>query len=174
MLPPCSPPIHATPSGAGEKRSSSQNGLSSSVTASAVFVVGRVGMVCSTGLVRLRRWWMTRRCALADGEKDENISGAGRGCPGVARYLVRARWRLMSRASFILQASDGRTALMTAAQVGQERVVELLLQRGAEIDLQDSDGGTARPPTRATSGLSSCCFSVGRRSTCRRAKAAPR
>ena len=83
MLPPCSPPIHATPSGAGEKRSSSQNGLSSSVTASAVFVVGQVGMVCSTGLiVRLRRWWMTRRCALADGEKDENISGAGR-----ARYL---------------------------------------------------------------------------------------
>ena len=32
--------------------------------------------MCSTGLtVRLRRWWKTRRCASADGEKDENISG---------------------------------------------------------------------------------------------------
>ena len=30
-------------------------------------------------MVRLRRWEMTRRCASADGEKDENISGAGRG-----------------------------------------------------------------------------------------------
>ena len=37
--------------------------------------------MCSTGLmVRLRRWWITRRCASADGEKDENISRVGRGC----------------------------------------------------------------------------------------------
>ena len=36
--------------------------------------------VCFSGLmVRLRRWWVARRCASADGEKDEkgeNISGA--------------------------------------------------------------------------------------------------
>ena len=36
---------------------------------------------------RRLRWWMTRRCALADGEKDDNISGAGRGRPGGARYV---------------------------------------------------------------------------------------
>ena len=33
---------------------------------------------------------------------------------------------------------------MIAAAQGHERVVELLLQRGAEINLQNSTGGTAR------------------------------
>ena len=33
-----------------------------------------------------------------------------------------------------------RTALAAAAQGGQERVVDLLLRRGAEIDLQDKNG----------------------------------
>ena len=32
---------------------------------------------------------------------------------------------------------------MIAANNGHERAVELLLQRGAEVDLQDSDGWTA-------------------------------
>ena len=46
-------------------------------------------LCASSGLaVRLRRWWVTRRCASADGEKDEkdeNISGAGRRPPAVTR-----------------------------------------------------------------------------------------
>ena len=39
--------------------------------------------------------------------------------------------------------SAGFTLLMSAADHGHEQVVELLLQRGAEIDLQNSDCGTA-------------------------------
>ena len=38
---------------------------------------------------------------------------------------------------------SGITALMAAAQEGHERVVKLLLQRGAEINKQKSDGFTA-------------------------------
>ena len=37
----------------------------------------------------------------------------------------------------------GVTLLMSAAQEGHERVVDLLLQHGAEINLQSSEGGTA-------------------------------
>ena len=40
-------------------------------------------------------------------------------------------------------AASGLTLLMSAASQGHERVVELLLQRGAEIDLQSSEGLTA-------------------------------
>jgi len=32
---------------------------------------------------------------------------------------------------------------MVAAHHGHERVVDLLLQRGAKVNLQNSDGGTA-------------------------------
>ena len=39
--------------------------------------------------------------------------------------------------------ANGITALMLSARHGQERVVELLLHRGAQIDLQDSSGNTA-------------------------------
>ena len=38
---------------------------------------------------------------------------------------------------------SGVTALILAADSGHERVVELLLRRGAAINLQDSIGGTA-------------------------------
>ena len=38
---------------------------------------------------------------------------------------------------------SGVTALMGAARYGQEQVVGLLLQRGAEINKQDSDGWIA-------------------------------
>ena len=38
---------------------------------------------------------------------------------------------------------SGVTALILAADSGHERVVELLLERGAEINLQGGDGGTA-------------------------------
>ena len=38
---------------------------------------------------------------------------------------------------------SGLTLLMGAARYGHERVVELLLRHGAEINLQDSNGGTA-------------------------------
>ena len=38
---------------------------------------------------------------------------------------------------------SGVTLLMFAARKGHERVVELLLQRGAEINLQSSEGVTA-------------------------------
>jgi len=49
--------------------------------------------------------------------------------------------------------STGFTLLHTAAGKGHDRVVELLLQRGTEVDLQDNTGCTARsgsPPTSAT------------------------
>ena len=39
--------------------------------------------------------------------------------------------------------TSGVTALMFAAQEGHERAVELLLQRGAEINKQDGNGYTA-------------------------------
>jgi len=38
---------------------------------------------------------------------------------------------------------NGVTLLMGAARKGHERVAALLLQRGAEVSLQRSDGGTA-------------------------------
>ena len=38
---------------------------------------------------------------------------------------------------------SGLSALMGAAQFGHERVVDLLLQRGADVNLQDSKGVTA-------------------------------
>ena len=38
---------------------------------------------------------------------------------------------------------SGITALIAAAYNGHERVVDLLLQRGAEVNLQDSKGRTA-------------------------------
>ena len=41
------------------------------------------------------------------------------------------------------QGSNGATALMLAAGNGHERVVELLIQRGAEVNLQNSEGATA-------------------------------
>ena len=47
---------------------------------------------------------------------------------------------------------------MFAARYGHGRVVELLLQRGADANLQDSDGGTALicgPSATAVSGWSS-------------------
>ena len=54
--------------------------------------------------------------------------------------------------------NGGGTALMIAARYGHERVVELLLQRGADANLQESNGGTARcsPPATAASGWSTC------------------
>jgi len=66
-----------------------------------------------------------------------------------------------------LQDSDSWTALMYAARYGHERVVELLLQHGADVNLRS-------PPTKPTSGWSSCCCSAARRSTCRPAAAGPR
>ena len=39
--------------------------------------------------------------------------------------------------------STGFTLLHTAAGKGHDRVVELLLQRGTEVDLQDNTGCTA-------------------------------
>ena len=48
--------------------------------------------VCSTGLMeRLRRWWMARRCASADGERDENISLTLR-ARIVGRHVTRKLW----------------------------------------------------------------------------------
>ena len=38
---------------------------------------------------------------------------------------------------------NGSTALNLAARKGHERVIELLLQHGAEVNLQDNDCGTA-------------------------------
>jgi len=38
---------------------------------------------------------------------------------------------------------DGGTALMGAAYIGHERVVDLLIQHGAEVNLQRSSGFTA-------------------------------
>ena len=46
-------------------------------------------------------------------------------------------------ATRVVSNVSGVTALMGAARYGQERVVGLLLQRGAEINKQDSDGWTA-------------------------------
>ena len=41
------------------------------------------------------------------------------------------------------EVTTGVTLLMDAAENGHERVAELLLQRGAEVNLQNSDGWTA-------------------------------
>ena len=43
---------------------------------------------------------------------------------------------LRRRAEIKKQESKGRTALMAAASHGHERVIELLLRHGAEIDMQ--------------------------------------
>ncbi|EOD41873.1 hypothetical protein EMIHUDRAFT_431850 [Emiliania huxleyi CCMP1516] len=98
-------------------------------------------------------------------------------------------------ANFTLRGCERCTLLMTAARQGHERVVELLLQRGAEVNVVDSLGGTAMMyaahqgrervvklllrhgaeinlqdsygVTTLTSGWPSCCCSMGRRSTSR-------
>ncbi len=46
-------------------------------------------------------------------------------------------------ATFTREGVSGLTLLMGAAGHGQERVVKLLLRRGAEINLQSNGGGTA-------------------------------
>ena len=81
---------------------------------------------------------------------------------------------------------SGFTLLIAAARYGHERVVDLLLQRGAEVNLQDSDSWTAlmyaaryghervvelllqhgadvnlrSPPTKATPPSCSACFGL--------------
>ena len=40
-------------------------------------------------------------------------------------------------------SSEANTALILAAENGHERVVDMLLQHGAEVNQQSSDGGTA-------------------------------
>ena len=73
---------------------------------------------------------------------------------------------------------SGLTLLMGAAGNGHERVVELLLQRGAEINKQDSDGWTAlmyaadNGHERAVESCR-CCCSAARMSTSRPATASP-
>ena len=73
---------------------------------------------------------------------------------------------------------SGVTVLMLAAGNGHERVVELLLQRGAEINKQDSDGWTAlmyaadNGHERAVESCR-CCCSAARMSTSRPATASP-
>ena len=76
-----------------------------------------------------------------------------------------------------VQDSNGFTALMGAAASGHERVVELLIRHGAEIDKQDGIGGTALMGAAYYGHervVDMLCFSVARRSTCRRATASPR
>ena len=67
---------------------------------------------------------------------------------------------------------SGVTVLMLAAGNGREASVELLLRRGAEVNLQTCKGGTALMYA-ATHGHAFCC-SAARRSTCRTATAGPR
>ena len=47
---------------------------------------------------------------------------------------------------------SGFTLLMGAANQGHERVVEVLLRHGAEINLQSSNGGAARRRQRPRAG----------------------
>jgi len=74
---------------------------------------------------------------------------------------------------------SGITLLMGAAYDGHERLVDLLLRHGAEVNQKDSDGRTALMDAAtmgrwATSEWSTCCFGAARRSTCRAAWASPR
>ena len=57
--------------------------------------------MCFSGLmVRLRRWWVARRCASADGEKDEkgeNISGAVVTAAAVTRKFSYCAARMVAQ-----------------------------------------------------------------------------
>ena len=81
-----------------------------------------------------------------------------------------------SPATYERGGASGLTLLMGAAYHGHERVVDLLLRHGAEVNLQNSNGGTAlmAAANMATSGWSSCCCGTALRSTCRGAAASPR
>ena len=45
--------------------------------------------------------------------------------------------------NFDAQDSDGKTALMIAAECGNEQIIDYLLDGGARIDMQDKAGKTA-------------------------------
>ena len=61
----------------------------------------------------------------------------------VAAWLDGGRRRVDATYDLPDGSSRGRTLLMHASANGHERLVEMLLQRGAALDLQDSDGDTA-------------------------------
>ena len=67
--------------------------------------------------------------------------GAGRGDEAAVLAWLDCGGQV--NATFGEGEMSGVTVLMLAACNGRERVVDLLLQRGAEVNLQDSDGDTA-------------------------------
>ena len=64
---------------------------------------------------------------------------------------------------------------MSATDNGHERVVELLMRHGAEINLQRSDGSTALMDAAVDHErlVELCCCGAARRSTRRTASASP-
>jgi ankyrin repeat protein len=52
---------------------------------------------------------------------------------------------LLERAPDVLEAVDdaGRTPLLTAAAIGNITIVELLIERGANVNASDNDGRSA-------------------------------
>ena len=109
---------------------------------------------CGCGRVICRR----RRRASSGGVavSDEVVAAAERGEEEAVLAWLDGGGRV--DATYERGGVSGLTLLMGAARYGHERVVELLLRHGAEINLQDSDGGTALmdAAAKATSGWSSC------------------
>ena len=72
---------------------------------------------------------------------DEVVAAAGRGDEEAVLAWLNSGGR--ANATYEQGGVSGLTLLMLAAIQGHERVVDLLLQRGAEINQQNSRGGTA-------------------------------
>ena len=72
---------------------------------------------------------------------DAVVAAAGRGDETVVLAWLDGGGR--ANATYERGEASGLTLLMGAAAHGHERVVELLIRRGAEINLQSSNGNTA-------------------------------
>lgn len=57
--------------------------------------------------------------------------------------LVKVKLHFVILNSFVFLSQNGQTALMLAASHGRVEICKLLLDCGAEVNLQDKDGSTA-------------------------------
>ena len=161
--PPCSPPFGITKlrRGAGERGVAGEASSALPPEEETSEVTELANTMAETGSLPQT----VRKAAGAAGRGDEAallawIDGGGR----------------VNDATCVVDDVSGVTVLMLAAEEGHERVVKLLIRRGAEFNLQDSIGGTALmlAAGQGHERVVELLLQRGARSTCRAATASPR